>query len=65
MTKRMEQSRRHGQHDPRFRDRVLTLVPQPLPPAPDDAPRDTDVIVPVLKLLPQPAPLGTEERVQL
>ena len=67
MTKRMEQSRRRGHYDPRFRNRALALVPQHLPPAPDEVPQDPATFIgpTAMKRLPQPAPLGTEERVQL
>ena len=66
MTKRMEQSRRHGRHDPRSRDRALTQMPQHLPPAPVERPQQAaGAIGPIsLWLLSQPAPLRTEEGVQ-
>jgi hypothetical protein len=67
MTKRMEQSRRHGHHDPRYLHQLRVLVSQDLPAEPDILPKDFEVFIgPAnLRLLPQPAPLGTEERVQL
>ena len=67
MTKRMEQSRRHGRHDPRHSHRALVLVPAHLPPAPEVVPPDPEASRDpvVLRLLPQPAQQGTEERVQL
>lgn len=65
MTKRIEQSRRHGHHDPRFGDRALTLVPQHLPPTPDALPQDPAPFIGAVPLKLLPAPLGIEERVQL
>lgn len=69
MTKRIEQSRRHGHHDPRYGgNRWLTLVPADPPALPGDVTED-DAIFPtpaVLTLLPQPSlPSVSEERVQL
>ena len=59
MMQRMEQTRRQ-----RF-----SLAPEQAPPAPYDVPEedpeDPAVEGPVLRLLPQPAPLGPEERVEL
>ena len=58
MTQRMEQSRRQ----------LLSLAPEQAPPAPYDVPEDPEdpaIEGPVLRLLPQPAPLGPEERVEL
>ena len=63
MSKRIEQSRRHGHHDPRY----LVLVPQDPPTAPDGVPQKS-FIGPEstgLRLVPQQAPLATQERVQL
>jgi hypothetical protein len=68
MTKRMEQSRRRGHHDPRFGDGALTLVPPHLRLLPDEVPQDPAAFIggpALLKLVSQPTPLGTEERVQL
>ena len=55
MSKRIEQPRRHGHHDPRY----LVLVPQDLPASPDVAPQETFIGPASLR-----APLATEERVQ-
>jgi hypothetical protein len=69
MTQRMEQSGRQGRLDLRDHDQALSLVPGQVPPAPDEEPEDPEdpaIEGPVhLRLLPQPAPLGPEERVQL
>ena len=68
MTKRIEQSRRHGRHDPRYGgNRVLTLVPAPqVEPGvvmEEDATFATSA---VLTLLPRPSlPPVSEECVQL
>ena len=68
MTKRIEQSRRQGHHDPRYGgDRVLTLVPAP--PVVPEVVTEEDATFPtpaVLTLLAQPSlPPVSEERVQL
>jgi len=71
MTKRIEQSRRQGHHDPRYGgNRVLTLVPAP-PVVPgvvteEDAEDATFASPAVLTLLPQPSlPPVSEERARL
>ena len=56
MTKRIEQSRRHGHHDPRYAGNPgLTLVPAE---APDAMTEDLAAFAapPVLRLLPEPSP---------
>ena len=65
MMQRMEQSRRQGRPDLRDHGQALSLVPEQVPPAPDEEPEDPPIEGPVLRLLPQPAPLGHEERVEL
>jgi hypothetical protein len=64
MMQRMEQSRRHGRLGPRNHAQALSLVPEQVSPAPYDEPEDPAIEGPVLRLLPQPAPLGPEERVE-
>ena len=61
MSKRIEQSRRRGHHDPRY----LVLVPRHLPTAPSVVPQETFTGHASVARLPQQAPPGTEESVQL
>ena len=64
MMQGMEQSRRHGRLGPRNHARALSLVPEQVPPAPYEEPEDPAVEGPVLRLLPPPAPLEPEERLE-
>ncbi len=60
MSKRIEQPRQHGHDEPDH----LVLVPQDLPAGPDIAAHETFIGPARMGLLPQQAPLATEERVQ-
>ena len=60
MSKRIEQSRRHGHQDPRY----LVLVPQDLATGPEIAAQETFIGPARMGLLPEQAPMATEERVQ-
>lgn len=58
MTKRIEQSRRHGHHDPRYAGNPrLTLVPAEAAEAPDAMTEDLAAFAAptVLRLLPEPS----------
>lgn len=61
MSKRIEQSRRHGHHDPRH----LVLVPQDPPTAPDEKPKETVTGSSNVRQLPEQASPGPKESVRL
>jgi hypothetical protein len=66
MMQRTEQPGRQARLVLRDHRQALSLVPEQAPPALDDVPEERVVEAPVrLRLLPQPSPLGPEERVQL